>query len=252
MEGEAQFNEAQLDGAAAIDGDATNVRGTRPSLLSLLIEAGVAPEQELRAAATAGMGAGERLGEIVLRYGWLDEPGLGQLIARQWSLPFLRDDAVVADQSRDDLLPLDQAENLGACPIVGEGGVLCVAVAEPATARLDGLRELVGREASFAVITPTTLARLLGERRRPVKDVPVGGDAIELEALMTDLTAATSRLATFRQRIVALTAATQAAEQELETSRRKLKELEQALAEERDRSRSLRGKLAALVDELDR
>jgi hypothetical protein len=187
MEGEGQLNGA----TPAIDDDAS-VRAARPSLLSLLVESGVAPEHELRAAATAGMGAGERLGEIVLRHGWLDEAGLGQLLARQWSLPFLPDDAVRADHSRDDLLPFDRAEDLAGCLIVGQGHVPCVAVAEPTTARLDALRELAGPEASFAVITPTTLVRLLARRRGPVGDAPVD-EAIELEALMTDLTSATGR-----------------------------------------------------------
>ena len=46
---------------------------TRPPLLSLLVDAGVAPEAQLRLALAEGMGRGERLGEVVLRRGWIDE-----------------------------------------------------------------------------------------------------------------------------------------------------------------------------------
>jgi hypothetical protein len=49
--------------------------GRRP-LASLLAEAGVASEEQLRLAVAEGMGSGERLAEIVLRRGWIDEVGL--------------------------------------------------------------------------------------------------------------------------------------------------------------------------------
>ncbi len=246
MEAEGGFNGL---GDATQD-DMANVRVTRPSLLSLLVEAGVAPEQELRAAAAAGVGGGERLGEIVLRNGWLDEVGLGQLLAQQWSLPFVSDSAAVADRCRDEVFPLAQAEALGGCLIVVEDGSPCVAVAEPATARLDALRGVLGADAGFAIVTPTTLERLLAERRPLVEQSLPVGDA-DLSALLADLAAATGRLTAFREHIAALTAGKQAAEQELELSRRRVAELEQGLAAERGRSTSLRGKLAALVDELD-
>ena len=236
--------------AAATNG-ATAVRAVRPSLLSLLIEVGVAPEEELRAAAAMGMGAGERLGEVVLRNGWLDEDGLGRLLAQQWRLPFVTDEAAILDRHRQDALPFDHAETLAGCLIDIESGVPCAAVAEPATARLDALRELVGPDGCFAVVTPATLRRLLAELRGDEPPTPeIDGD-IELGELLTSLAAATDRLTSFREHVAALTAAGRASEQELATSRVRIAELEQCLADERERSRSLRTKLAALVDELD-
>jgi hypothetical protein len=236
---------------AAITNGETTVRAVRPSLLSLLVEAGVAPEQELRAAAALGMGAGERLGEVVLRNGWLDEDGLGRLLARQWRLPFVADQAAVLDEHREEALPLDQAETLEGCPIVIDSGVLCAAVAEPATARLDALRKLIGPDGCFAVVTPATLRRLLAERRGDAPEPAVIDGDIELGELLASLAAATDRLTTFREQFAEVTAANWASEQELKSSQARIAELEQHLTDERERSRSLRAKLAAIVDELD-
>jgi hypothetical protein len=249
MEGENHFEAVNAE--TAIPNGGTAVRAVRPSLLSLLVEAGVAPEQELRAAAASGMGAGERLGEVVLRNGWLDEDGLGRLLAQQWRLPYVTDEAAILDQHRQEALPLDQADTLGGCVIDIESGVPCAAIAEPATARLDALRELLGPEACFAVVTPATLRRLHAELRGEAPEAAAIDGDVELGELLASLAAATGRLTTFREHVAALTAAGQASEQELESSRLRIAELEQSLADERERSRSLRAKLAALVDELD-
>jgi hypothetical protein len=246
MEGEEHFEAVD----AAIANGAAAVRGVRPSLLSLLVEAGVASEQELRLAAASGMGAGERLGEVVLRNGWLDEDGLGRLLAEQWRLPFVTDEAAILDQHRQDALPADHAETLGGCLIDIESSVPCAAIAEPATARLDGLRELLGPDACFAVVTPATLRRLLAEQRGEPAPVPAIDRDVELAEVLASMAAATDRLTAFREHVAELNAAGQASEQQLAHSRARIADLEQALADERERSGSLRAKLAAIVDEL--
>jgi hypothetical protein len=249
MEGEQHFDAV---GDTVNGNGATTVRTVRPSLLSLLVEAGVAPEQELRAAAASGMGGGERLGEIVVRNGWLDETGLGRLLAQQWRIPFVSDDAAILDQHRQEALPPDQAVSLGGCVIEIETGLPCAAVAEPATARLDALRALLGADACFAVVTPTTLRRLLAEQRGEAQTPPAIDGDVELAELLASLAAATQRLGSFREHVAALTAAGQASKQELARSRTRIAELEQGFAQERERSRSLKARLAAIVDELDR
>ena len=39
----------------------------------LLVEAGIATHEQLRTAQTEGIANGERLGEVLLRKGWIDE-----------------------------------------------------------------------------------------------------------------------------------------------------------------------------------
>jgi hypothetical protein len=49
-----------------------SARPARQPLATLLAEAGVASTEQLRLAVAEGMGRGERLGEVVLRRGWID------------------------------------------------------------------------------------------------------------------------------------------------------------------------------------
>jgi len=63
--------------------DAPSEPPIRPPLGRLLAEAGVASEYELQLALAEGMGTGERLGEVLLRRGWIDECGLARLLAQQ-------------------------------------------------------------------------------------------------------------------------------------------------------------------------
>ena len=101
---------------------AERVRGARPSLLSLLIEEGVASEGELRLLAVEGMSGGVRLGEALLQRGWIDEPAFGRLLARQWSLPFVEEGTVDSGSAVDDALSRERAHELRAFCSRGEDG----------------------------------------------------------------------------------------------------------------------------------
>jgi len=104
-------------------------RIARPSLAALLAEAGVASEEQLRIAVAEGMGSGERLGEVVLRRGWIDEAGLARVLARQWGLAFLDDEAVAVDPAAAALVPLEQGGHLGAFAIGFSEGLPVIALA---------------------------------------------------------------------------------------------------------------------------
>ena len=93
---------------------AERARATRPSLLSLLVEDGIASEGELRLIAVEGMGGGVRLGEALLQRGWIDEAGLGRLLARQWSLPFVEEGSMDLISAADDALSRERAHELRA------------------------------------------------------------------------------------------------------------------------------------------
>jgi Type II secretion system (T2SS), protein E, N-terminal domain len=129
----------------------------RQPLATLLAEAGVASEEQLRLAVAEGMGRGERLGELVLRRGWIDQPGLARLLARQWELAYVDDEVAVPDPSAGALLSAQESERLAVCVIGFVDGVPLVAVAEPAEERFARVRSTLGRECVFAVVTKSTL-----------------------------------------------------------------------------------------------
>ena len=82
------------NGTAPPENGEAAARSVRQPLLAVLASAGVASEEDLRSALAEGMDSGERLGEVVLRRGWLDEAGLARVLADQWDLRFLEDASV--------------------------------------------------------------------------------------------------------------------------------------------------------------
>ena len=241
---------------------------SRPPLLSLLVEAGVADEDQLRIALAEGMGRGERLGEVVLRRGWLDEEGLAQLLARQWELPFLGQDVLESVV----VVPLPEARQLEACLVSREDGTRMVVVAEPTSDRLNAARELLGGQPAFAVVTPATLELLLDRlvhapEPHPAAAEPQGDarpeDDVDPDLLISELETATDALAALRERVEQLTARRHAVERELPALRSEVdrlgrryadaqelvRERELELERERERHTTLRERLGELLRE---
>ena len=257
----------------ATPGEPGGTVATRPPLLSLLAEAGVAPEDQLRLALAEGMGRGERLGEVVLRRGWIDEDGLALLLARQWDLPFVGPDALETAVVEADGPWVSAVRQLAACVISWGDGASAVVVAEPTSDRLNGLREVLGGgQPAFAVVTPASLRMLLARApRRPdehaTPDEPAAGTPVLEDAdpdlLITQLETATGALAALRERVEHHTARRHAVERELPELRREVdrlgrqfaaaqdyvRECELELERERERHTRLREKLADLLRE---
>ncbi len=244
-------------------------RAPRPSLQSLLLEAGVASEEELRQAFEEGQLSGLRLGEIVLARGWLDEVGLARLLARQWGLPFLGRESLGLDPAATGLLSPEQARALRGCVIsVSNGGPLVV-VAEPTTERVSALGAQLGAATRFAVVTESSLEGLLEQRDRVGRttvstdapatprsddDAPAGdadrwsGPAVEdaqTEELVADLELATAGLTAARERIERLADARRGAEQLLADLHERLAGLDRERAREQERSTHVLDELEA-------
>jgi hypothetical protein len=168
MSGDGQV-ESKLDGSESME---RTVRSPRPSLQSLLVEAGVAGEVELRGLAEEARQRGLRLGELLVARGLLDEERLGRLVAEQWRLPFFDRQQLALDPVAAGLLPVEQARELGGC-VIGflESGGPLVVVAEPTSERLNRLRERLSPttadgQVSFAVVRGSSLEGLLGQLAR--------------------------------------------------------------------------------------
>jgi hypothetical protein len=242
----------------------------RPSLATLLAEAGVASEEQLRLATAEGMGSGERLGEVVLRRGWIDERGLAQVLARQWQLPFLADEDARLEPRAPRLLPAELARALAACPV--EAAAPLLALAEPSEERLASLAAALGDVVpGFAVVTSSTLARLCDELERAERQAASpsareAGEVEQLEPLSAAIDEATRALAVLHAQVAELSERRQREEAELERYRERLLQLEdertqarderhrleEALGHQRELLETLRGRLAeaqALLEE---
>jgi hypothetical protein len=244
----------------------------RASLLSLLVEAGVASEEQLQLVLAEGMATGERLGDAVVRQGWIDQVGLARVLARQWGLSFVEDAEAQPKRQLPPGFAAAQAFELQACPITGGATGVLVAVAEPREERFTAVREQLGGEAAFVVVALATLERLLrqletdeeGERAEAAV-LEVGAVAAEeqtppLQELLGEFELASERLAELRARAEQLLRDQEQTQADLDASNGELEQLqrqrgedqatiarlEQQLTEERRRLNAVKGKIGEL------
>jgi hypothetical protein len=157
--------------------DGSVIGRLRPSLASLMVEEGVASAEQLESALAEGQQTGERLGEVVLRHGWINEAGLAGLVARQWDLSFVALSMITVDEAARVLVSREVCQRLGACPVSFDDGVPLVAVADPSEDRFASVRDALGTPCSFFVTTASALTRLIDQQ----ESAPG-----ELQALSTD------------------------------------------------------------------
>jgi hypothetical protein len=157
------------------DGEAKAVESPigrlRPSLASLMVEEGVATSEQLEQALAEGQQNGERLGEVVLRHGWINEAGLAGLIARQWDLSYVALSAISLDDTARTLLSRDVCKRVGACPVSYDDGVPVLAVADPNEDRFAAVREALGVPCSFFVTPGSALAGLIDQQPSVASEV---------------------------------------------------------------------------------
>jgi chromosome segregation ATPase len=228
----------------------------RRPLARLLAEAGVASGDQLRLATVEGMTTGERLGEVVLRRGWIDEGGLARLLARQWDLRFVDESAAVVDERVAGLLDARAAAELGACPIgLDEEEVPLVALAEPAEERFAAVRSVLDREVRFAVVGRSTLVELLEQlesARAAALSRPSTAEGDEEQrrldeqvgAVLGSLETAAAAVAGLRDEVALVAAGREQAQRELEHCRHELAALTEARANDVATIERLRGDLA--------
>jgi hypothetical protein len=234
----------QRDGDGQDSGDPTlSTHLPRPSLLSLLAAAGVAPDDTLRHAFEEAVERGLRPGEIVLERGWLDADGLARLVASQWGLPFLACESV----HRDPVSPLSagRERELGGSVIGSLGGGRLVALAEPTPERLSTFRAALGASTQFAVVTESCLQRLNDRDSEALDAEAEPLEEIRSEALLADLEQATHGLTAARDRIQRLAAEHHDAEQLATDLRRRVEELDAARSHEQEESRRWRAEFEA-------
>ena len=225
----------------------------RPPLARLLADAGVASEEQLRLAVAEGMGRGERLGEVVLRRGWIDQAGLARLIARQWDLAYVDDDGAAVEGGASRLLAPSDAQRLRACIIGVVKDLPLVAVAEPTEERFQSVRSTLGGDCEFSVVTKSTLDRLLEQLRSDEADAEAAradvaahnlAEAAEAERVVSELDAFANTLLTWAERIRQIIEVQRQAEGALSASRQQIDALRRELANERATIERLQTELA--------
>ena len=133
----------------------------RSSLGTLLIQAGVASEQDVKNAVEEGQQTGERLGEIVIRKGFATDELIAQLLAEQWQLPYATADEIEIDDIAALRISHTLACELAAQPIAYDGDKIVLAISEPRNELFSEVAQKVG-DAVYVVVSRSTLESLLG------------------------------------------------------------------------------------------
>jgi hypothetical protein len=140
----------------SITDPATETR--RTALGTLLVERDYLDQSQLDDALRIGEETGERLGEVIVRLGWVSEDDLAKVLAEQWHLRYFERSAISFDGRALRRMTREDAARLEALPIQeGDDGVVVVALAEPTEARLDALRTLLGDRIDFVVVAKTAI-----------------------------------------------------------------------------------------------
>src|SRR4051794_2189372 len=130
---------------------------SRRQLGALLVDAGLIDEGRLEEALREGAQTGERLGEVVVRHGWVTEDDVAKFLADQWDLPYVERWAIRFDADALRRLSREQAKKLEALPTHVDGGRVVVAIAEPTEERIAALAQILGSEPMLVVVPKTAL-----------------------------------------------------------------------------------------------
>jgi type IV pilus assembly protein PilB len=129
----------------------------RPALGTMLTERDFITREQLTEALAEGAETGERLGEVIVRRGWVSEDDLARLLAEQWQLGFVDRASIWFDGHALGRITREDAQRLEALPTSVQDGRVVVAVAEPTQQRLSALREIMGDEAVIVVVPKSAL-----------------------------------------------------------------------------------------------
>ena len=129
----------------------------RPALGTMLTERDFITKEQLREALDEGAATGERLGEVIVRRGWISEDDLAKLLAEQWQLGFVDRASIWFDGQALGRITREDAQRLEALPTSVQDGRVVVAVAEPTQQRLTALKGIMGDDAVVVVVPKSAL-----------------------------------------------------------------------------------------------
>jgi len=132
----------------------------RPLLGTILTERGLIDRPQLAEALAEAQATGRRVGEVLLRRGWIYEQELARALAYQYGLEYV--DLKTAYLNPRDAALLDPAvgQRCRAVPVCVAGDELVVAVADPAPDVVEELRSRLPYPLRLVVAEPTLVEQV--------------------------------------------------------------------------------------------
>jgi hypothetical protein len=149
---------------------------------ALLLRGGLLDAEQLAEALDEKEATGERLGQIVLRRGWVTEEALARTLADQSGLEFVDLDTYTRESRAEILLSGKLARYFRCVPLaVLDEQTILVAAADPTSPLLEDIPTAIGYEIRVAIATETAIDRALAlldpegapEPATPFLDPPV-------------------------------------------------------------------------------
>lgn len=144
--------------AVAIDtGSNPSERGTlgvfavRPFIGAILVARGLIAQAQLDEALEEGARTGERLGDVLVRRGWIYEQELARALALQHGLDYVDLDSVPVDPRAAGILDREVALSWRALPVRLRGDGVVVAVSDPTQDVAAALESALGRRVELVV-----------------------------------------------------------------------------------------------------
>jgi hypothetical protein len=258
-----------VDENAAAVIEAESEADSRPTALgALIVEAGIASEEQVMDAIKEGVRNGEKLGRVAVRQGWATEEQIAELLAKQWQLRYAKAETLSIDPGAIRKLPRADAERLNAVPFSFEADRIVVAVSEPSNDLFEAVNTSIG-DSSYVVVTPSALSALLKSRLLPddgagteraqaatdgevaASETPIAEVArmnavadVDVEQLLDAIAGATRELEAAAHKVVSLADSLSHAQEELAQRDAQLAAAEAASREATDRLDQLRSDFA--------
>ena len=203
------------ENAAAVI-EAESETDSRPTALgALIVEAGIASEEQVMEAIKEGVRTGEKLGWVAVKHGWATEEQIAELLAKQWQLRFAKAETLSIDPGAIRKLSRMDAERHNAVPFSFDADRLVVAVSEPSNDLFDEVTSSVG-DSSYVVVTPSALSALLksrllsddgasaNETKSEVTRVNAAVADVDVEQLLNAIAGMTGELESIAHQVVSL------------------------------------------------
>lgn len=129
--------------------------GLRPLLGTILAERGLIDPARLAEALAEAQATRERVGEVLLRKGWIYEQELARALAHQYGLEYVDLETAYLNLRDAALLDPQVGQRCRAVPIGVAGDELVVAVADPAPDVVEELRARLPYPLRLVVAEPT-------------------------------------------------------------------------------------------------
>jgi hypothetical protein len=134
--------------------------GMRPLLGTILAERGLIDPARLAEALAEAHATRERVGEVLLRKGWIYEQELARALAHQYGLEYVDLETAYLNPRDAALLDPEVGRRCRAVPIGFAGDELVVAIADPAPEVVEELRARLSYPMRLVVAEPTLVQQV--------------------------------------------------------------------------------------------